>query len=387
MAFDAIIVGGGIIGCTSAFYLARKGLKVGIVEKGTIGSGTTGNTFAWINATAKVFDETYHRLNAFGQSIYCKLAVEFGEDKLGLHPTGALGVVSRSDSAGYPAVREQARLLEGFDYPFAWVGTKELRTMEPHIVFPDDAEALYSMSDPYLDAPKFARFMAEKVCELGGTVLEQCTAKELQATDDGVVTGLITTQGALGARNVVVTAGADTPDVLSELTGYEGFATRFPMRRVPGFLVTTPSTLPHKFVRHVVYISSGAEFHVQGAPNGGLKIGSDDADGMITEDQSPDQLRRVAVQLLRRAKAVIPGFVGEACIDDCELGIGVRPYPEDGMSLVGPLPGSQGLFVIATHSGVTLAPALGSLIAEAVADCQMPEALQPFSLERFQAFS
>ena len=386
MTFDAIIVGAGIVGCTSAYYLSQKGLKVALIDKATIGSGTTGNSFAWINATAKVFDEKYHHLNALGHAMHCQLAVEFGEANLGMIPSGALGVVSPSDDAGYAAVKEQARLLKEYDYPFAWIGAKELRSLEPHIVFPDDAEAIYSMSDPYLDAPRFARFMASQVEKAGGTLMENCEAGDLQATDDGVVTGIMTTSGLLESPNVLITTGPDTPETLSAITGYDGYAARFPMRRVPGLLVTTPSTAPRTMVRHVVYMSIGPEFHVQTAPGGGLKIGSDETDGLIAEDQSPARLKDAAAKLLKRTKAIIPGFIGESCLDDCILDVGVRAYPEDGMSLAGPMPGAKGLYVIATHSGITLAPAVGSLMAETITSGETPEQLRPFALERFQAF-
>ncbi len=387
MAYDVVVVGGGIVGCTSAYYLACKGLKVALVEKAEIGGGTTSNSFAWVNATAKVFNEAYHRLNASGHQMYCDLMVEFGEDNLGAQPMGALGVVCRSDTGGYAAAQEQARLLDEYDYPHAWVGVKQLRTMEPHIAFADDAEAIFSMSDPYLDAPTFARFMADQVRKRGGTVMEQCEARELQATDEGVVTGLVTANGTLETPNVLVTSGPNTPEVLSTLTGYDGFAARFPMRRVPGLLVTTPSTAPHRLVRSVVYMSGSEEFHVQTEAGGGLRLGADDIDGKIAEDQSPENLREAAIELLIRAKRIIPGFVGESCIDECRLGVGIRPYPEDGMSLVGPLPGSTGLHVIATHSGVSLAPILGSLMADAIDTGELPDRLEPFSLERYQAFT
>ncbi len=386
MSHDVIIVGGGIVGCTAAFYMARKGLKVALVEKDKLGGGTTSNSFAWVNATAKVFNEAYHRLNAAGHNMYCDLMVEFGEDNLGAMPMGALGVVLKSDNAGYAAAKEQARLLEQYDYPYAWVGQKELRTMEPHIQFPEDAEAIFSMSDPYIDAPTFARFMARQAAELGAEVMEETEALELQATDEGIVTGLTTSSGDLSGPNVLVTAGPGAPEVLSALTGYDGFAARFPMRKVPGLLVTTPSTAPHRLVRSVVYMSGAVDFHAQTEMSGGLRLGADDTDGKIAEDQSPGNLRALALELLRRTKQIIPGFVGEACIDDCRLGVGVRPYPEDGMSLVGELPGSTGLHVVATHSGVSLAPILGTLMADSVIDSELPEQLRPFSLERFQAF-
>jgi len=386
MAFDTTIVGGGIVGCTAGFYLSRKGLKVAIVEKDTIGCGTTSNSFAWVNATAKIFDEKYHRLNAAGHNMYCDLMVEFGEDNLGAQPMGALGVISKSDESGYAAAQKQARLLDEYDYPFAWIGLKQLRTMEPHINFADDAEAIFSMSDPYLDAPTFARFMADQVRQLGGSVYENCAAHELLATDEGVVTGLKTDEGTFDTPNVLVTTGPGTPEVLSQLTGYDGFAARFPMRKVPGLLVTTPSTAPHRLVRSVVYMSGTEEFHVQTEAGGGLRLGADDIDGKIAEDHSPENLRAQAIELLRRTKRIIPGFVGESCIDECRLGVGVRPYPEDGMSLVGSLPGSEGLHVVATHSGVSLAPIIGTLMADSIINGELPEQLKPFSLERFQAF-
>ena len=110
-------------------------------------------------------------------------------------------------------------------------------------------------------------------------------------------------------------------------------------------------------------------------------------DGMVGEDASTERMKEAAGKLLRRAKALIPGFVGEACLDDCELALGLRAYPQDGKTLAGPLPGAEGLYLIATHSGVTLAPALGRLMTETIVDGLVPEPLQPFSLERFPGFA
>jgi sarcosine oxidase subunit beta len=122
-------------------------------------------------------------------------------------------------------------------------------------------------------------------------------------------------------------------------------------------------------------------------PDGGLKLGADDTDGMVAEDPSPERIRTAAVMLLERAQALIPAFAGPACLEQCRTGIGVRPYPQDGKTVASALPGSDGLFVIATHSGVTLSPAVGRLMAEMVAEGRTPAALEPFGLERFQGFA
>jgi len=385
--FDAVVVGGGIVGCSSAFFLARKGLRVALLEKDTIGCGTTSNSFAWINATSKVADRAYHHLNALGQATYRELAVEFGEERIGLKPTGMLQWVRRSDESGYQSMAAQAEKLKAFDYPSTWIGVTELRALEPHMVFPDDVEALYAMADPCLDAPFYARFMAGELKNLGSAVFERCAAKELMMDDAGTVIGVVTEKGTLMSERVLVTTGPGTPEVLSELTGYDGFAARFPMNRVPGLLVTSPSIAPKQLVRHIVYTLTGDAFHLLPDPAGGIKIGADDTDGRVADDPSPEVVRDAAIELLRRARTMIPAFAGESCIDECRLGIGVRPYPQDGMTMAGALPGSEGLYVIATHSGVTLSPILGKLMSEVIVDENVPEELLPFGFDRFQAFA
>ena len=385
--FDVIVIGAGIVGCASAFYLARRGLRVALVERGKIGAGTTSNSFAWINATSKVADESYHRLNALGQATYRELAVEFGEQRIGLNPTGMLQWVRRTDQAGFEELSDKAAKLKQFGYPCARVGHAELSAMEPHIKFDADVQGLFAMADPCLDAPYFARFLVGELQTMGAAVYENCAATALAMTDDGVITGVTTQRGLLSSAKVLVTVGPSTPEVLSELTGYDGFAARFPMTRVPGLLVTTPSTAPQRLVRHIIYTMGSDAFHILPAPNGGLKIGADDTDGVVADNPTPQRVREAALELLRRTQALIPSFIGESCIDECQIGIGVRPYPQDGKTLAGPLPGAEGLYVIATHSGVTLSPALGKLMAQLIAQGDTPAQLEPFSLTRFQAFA
>ena len=386
--FDVIVVGGGIVGSTAAFCLGRRGQSVALVERERIGDGTTGSSFAWINATSKVADEAYHRLNAMGAALYRELAVEFGEARLGLHPSGMLQCVNRSDATEYRAMRERAERLQRYEYPSCILRATELTALEPHIPFADDAEALFAMADDWLDAPLFARFLASELQSMGSAVIEGCAVEKVELTDEGIITGVTTSQGTLNAPKVLVTAGADTPEVLSALTGYDAFATRFPMTRVPGLLVTTPSTAPAQLVRHILYIDIPADaLHLRPAANGGLLLGADDTDGMVAEGASPERIREAAAKLLRRTESLIPGFVGEACLDDCKLTVGLRPYPQDGKTLAGALPGAEGLYLIATHSGVTLAPVLGRLMTETIVDGKVPEPLQPFSLERFPGFA
>jgi glycine/D-amino acid oxidase-like deaminating enzyme len=385
---DVAVIGGGIVGTAAAYFLARRGARVALVERDRLGQGTTARSFAWINASSKIADEPYHRLNALGASIYHDLADDFGAERLGLHRTGMLQCISRNDASGLAALEEQAGYLGRYGYPHRLVDADALSKLEPAITFGDDATAIHAMSEDWLDAPGFVTFLADEVRAMGSRVLEECTAISLELTDDGAVSGLITDQGTLSTTKVLIATGHETPEVLAALTGYEAFAARFPMNRVPGLLVTTPANKRAEELRHVIYFDGPTNaFHIRPAGNGRLRMGADDTDGMISEDASPERMAEAATRLLSFARARVPGLIGDVTTEQCELALGIRPYPHDGKTLAGALPGSQGLYLIATHSGITLAPALGQLMATLMIEGDMSDALRPFALERFPGFA
>lgn len=384
MRKDAIIIGGGIIGCAMAFELARAGLSVVLLEQGKLAQGTTGNSFAWANASSKTGDETYHRLNAAGVTAYQTLANDYGADRFGINPCGALYAVPPDDAIGCRAMRDEFDTLQGYGYPCRWLNEDELLKESSVLTFPEGTEGVLFPSDMVIDAPKAARAFADLAKDAGVEVRQDCVAMALLADDDGVVQGVGTEGGPIYASKVILAAGRDTGRVLSEMTGYDGFASRFPLREVPGLLLTTPPLDPNPLDR-IYFGSTNNELHLLPAPNGGIRIGSDDVDGIIWDDRSEKAMQRGGQALLDRASQVLPDLKDRVALEDCTLQVGVRPYPEDGRSILGPLPGSEGLIVVATHSGITLAPAIATQVTRLVKGEEVPE-LDPFSLSRFPGF-
>lgn len=383
-SFDAAVIGGGVLGCATAHALGARGLRVALVERGEIGQGTSNASFAWINATSKSTDEAYHRLNALGAQRYRELANAFSEQRIGLHPSGMVEWSSPADGTRLRELRVRVEQLDAWGYTVGWVTREELVAMEPHVRFEEAAEGLHAMTDAWLDVPTFLRFLVAELRAGGATIFEHCQAMELIVNSEGKVLGLETDAGRLDSEQVVVATGVATPDVLSSLTGYEAFATRFPMRRAPGLLVTTPACEPRPLVRHILYTSDPAYLHVRETPGGGLLLGADDTDGQVTEDESREGVRKAALALLERTQRLIPGFEGAALLDRCSFGIGVRAVPADGKSIAGPMPAAEGLHIVLTHSGVTLALALGELVADSIETGTVAPQLGPFGLERFQ---
>ena len=189
--------------------------------------------------------------------------------------------------------------------------------------------------------------------------------------------------GRLAAPVVVAALGPDTEDLLRAWLRPGELGNRPFLARRPGLLVDTPDTGPFRLVRHVLYTGDNA-FHIRPAPSGGLRIGSEDAD---PESEAPDDAQARAVALLARARALVPRLGGDAPLEAlaraCTVRIGVRPVPVDDRTIIGPVPRVRGLYVIATHSGVTLGPYLGRLAAEELTSGEMPAALAPFPLRPF----
>src|SRR5436853_5959753 len=127
---DVVIVGGGILGACLGYELSRRSYRVVLLEARQPTSGATGGGFAWINATAKTDDETYHRLNAQGVALYDALAAEFTAERIGLHSGGALFWAAGEDEAGRMRLRRQAARLSAWGYPVAPVNRAEIVALE-----------------------------------------------------------------------------------------------------------------------------------------------------------------------------------------------------------------------------------------------------------------
>jgi len=273
------------------------------------------------------------------------------------------------------------------DFLFAELFVQDLSTLEPCIDFDGDYAGLLNSAELSLEAPRFVNFIAGQTSSLGAQILEGRTALSLELGDSGEILGVETSAGTIAAHNVLLAAGPDSAEELARLTGFDGFATRFPVRRSPGLLLTTPDLSPRHLLRRVVYWDETPDLHVLPHFSGGLRMGAEDTDGMVAENDDEAARRAGGEKLLQRARERIAGFPEDLGVDDCHLGLGVRAMPEDGRSIADALPGAEGLYVVATHSGITLAPILGRLMAEFIDSGERPELLTPYALSRFPGFS
>lgn len=378
-----VVIGAGIVGLAVADALCRAGATVTVCDRGALAGGATNNTFSWLNATSKTDDEAYHRLNAAGAAAWRVLAREVGEDVIGLHPCGMIEWVDGANGDARADLEHRAGRLAEWGYPARLVNRSDLEATEPHMAFPPEALGIHAFADAWLDPPKAASFLADRVRDHGGRILECCAARDV-VRKDGAIVAVETDEAPLSASRVVIAAGPDTGSVLATMSANGSSRPRSHVNAVPGAIIQTPPTAPFRWVRSVVYCEYHGSLHIRPAANGGLLLGGDDTDEWLAEGYDEEVMKRVEMHLLERARKLIPQLPVHLWMGHCGRRVGVRPMPLDGRSIVGPVPGESDLYVAATHSGVTLAPVIGQCLAETILSGKTPLLIEPFAYDRFQ---
>jgi glycine/D-amino acid oxidase-like deaminating enzyme len=358
---DVAVIGLGIVGTSALHALTRAGLRAVGVDPGAPGGGTSSRSFAWVNAVRKEPD-AYHRLNAAGLAAHRQLAHELGGEAA-YHAGGSLEWAV--DGTDADELRARVDRLAARGYPAAWIGADEARGMEPGLAIPDRVRTVaYYASDGWLDAPALIGRLLAAAAPRADIRRGAAALSVVDGRAEAIAGGEV-----IAATTVLLCVGPATRRFLNQ-HGLE-----LPVDRVPGLLaLTSPPAAPLHRVVHAPGI------HLRPDPTGGLVLGATDLDGLITEDSSPAAAAGVAEQLLARAGRMFPPARGVRLI---ESRIGVRPMPADGHTIAGRLPGVDNLWVLATHSGVTLGPLLGGLIAGELAGGPPSALLAPFRPERF----
>lgn len=381
-SLDAVVVGGGLIGLFAAWNLARGGRRVLVAERGTIACGTTGASFAWLNGTSKT-EPDYHRINAEGLTRHLELARLWGERTMGMGGAGNLTWSEPTSAITLEELRSQAKALKALDYPCIWLDRGELAALEPRVVFGDDAQGMFTPRDRWLDAPILARHLAREIAATGGQVHENAPVTALGRNAAGAIESVTMAGETVTCGQVLLAAGPGTTEAIA-MAGEEA-AALVPVKRVPGLLVTLPADDTRTIVNHILYAPDPGNFHIRPMTGGSLLLGDDAVDAMIGDGNDPALLPGAVRALLEVAAGHLPDLLVADLLPRAHAAIGVRPVPGDGRTIAGALPGIEGLFVAATHSGITLAPLLGELLAAEMIEGSRAPLLANFRPERFAA--
>ncbi|MGA5502759.1 NAD(P)/FAD-dependent oxidoreductase [Streptomyces umbrinus] len=413
-----VVVGGGVVGLCTAYYLAVTGVPVEVVERRGLGSGVSRGNAGWVclshstpvpapgvvryalrslgrpdsplymrplpdpafvrwlwrfwrSSTPAAFRRGYKAIAELNQDTFDLFdgLREAGVDTTLTRPGMVHAFLSATEARHHLAV--QREMADG-RYPMP-----DDVTTGPEARLLDDAlssrvRAAYLVEgEGVVDPEAFARALGEALAALGVKVHENAEATGFRSSG-GRVTALRTAQGEIPCSAVVVAAGMRSPGLLRAL------GSPLPLQAGKGYSFSVDlDPAP----RHTLYFG---ERKAVASPIGGTtRIGG--TMELSGNNNRLDWRRIVAVALASRH------YLGRWFDDPDDLvslirdpWVGGRPFLPDGLPVIDRVPGSENAYAATGHGmlGVTLGPVTGHRLAEYIRTGRRPEALAPFRFDR-----
>ena len=374
-----VVVGDGILGA-SVGRAARRGADVTVVGSGPDGGGATWRSFGWLNAAQEV-PEAYHRLRTLSLSRYRELAASAPYDAavrfcgaLSWERDGATVQLIQGAEETEPVAATYRRLRAG-GHSVETITRAEALALEPALsasALPADGIML-ARDEGWLDVPALAGLFLADLVGAGGRILHDAAGARVEVSS-GRARVLLSDGTPVPADEVVLAAGAHTSALLV------GAGLHVPQRSTPAALLfLEPTSLQ---LRRLVRTPAGS---LRPRPGGGAVVHTstiesalrpDGQGGFVVDEQS------VCTSLAELGEL----FASGAPLRVDRVATGLRPIPGDGWSVAGRPAGVTGCSVLFSHSGVTLGPILGELLAAELLDEDFRSPLlAPFRPERFAA--
>ncbi len=410
---DVLIVGGGVIGVCSAYYLALKGIRVTLVEKGEIASGCSygngglivpshavplaspgalGNGLRWLLDSRSPFyikpRLDVHLLSwllRFGlasrhnimlsslpvmrdlllasRALYVDLAQNAGFD-FGFTNKGSLLVCLSKEKL--EDEQGEVDLLEKFNIPAKIVNQAEAHDLEPALL-PKVIGGVFYPNDGYIHPFHFVHGLAEQAKKLGVQILTNTEVMGFEI-EEQKIKQVHTTRGNFSPKQVVLASGSWSPQLA------RGLRLSIPIQAAKGYSITlenppVPPKLPLLFAEARAVINPlGDSLRIAGT----LELA-----GM---DFSFNLKRIHAMQ--KASAEYLPGIAEAKTI---EIWRGLRPCTPDGVPIISRSTELSNLIIAAGHAmlGMSLGPITGKLVSQIVVGDKTDVDIDPLRAERF----
>lgn len=358
---DVLIIGGGVIGLTTAYFLAREGVAVEVVDKGDFGQEAS-----WAGAGILPPGNPQHartpfqQLRAHSAALFPTLSAELRE-RTGMD-NGYLrcGGLEFADAEGERTTEEWRS--EGI--AFEPVDGKRLHHLEPALA--SELGTAYHLPDmAQVRNPRHMRALLAGCHYLGVRLQPGCPVSGFEMQSKRI-TAVRTDRGLVKAGRFLLAAGAWSETLLQQIGWQPG------IHPVRGQIALLNTGVP--LFRHLLLW--GARYLVP-RPDGRVLVGSTEEDAGFDKRTTT----RAIADLLTLANRLVPRLA-EAHLERCWAGL--RPGSPDGLPFLGAVPGFENLFVAAGHfrAGIQLSPATALVLKELFLGQPLTVALESFCLDR-----
>ncbi|HTU33423.1 MAG TPA: FAD-dependent oxidoreductase [Candidatus Acidoferrum sp.] len=359
--FDVVIIGAGIVGAACADELARRGMRVTVVDREMVGGGATAAGMGHI----VVMDdsEAQFALTRYSQRLWQALRSELPDD-VEYEQCGTVWVAA--DDEEMAEVRRKHEYYGSRGVPTQVLNARELKAVEPNLR-DGMAGGLLVSEDVVLYPPCAARFLIERAQKHGAELRLGASVAKI---GHGEV--LLSDRATIGGKIIVNAAGAWAAALTPEVE----------IKKRKGHLVITDryrGYLRHQLVElgylksaHSV-TSDSVAFNVQPRRTGQILIGSSRQYGAEHKEVDQEILRRMLV----RAQKYMPGLGSMSAV---RTWTGFRAATPDKLPLIGPWPGDDSLFLATGHEGlgITTSLATAKLLADQIIGSDPEIPIEPY---------
>lgn len=356
---DVLIIGGGVIGCSIAYHLTRRGCrKVVVVERQTLGSGSTAKAAGGIRQQFSC--EANVRLAMYSVDFFAhfheRLALPPDAGGVDFHQIGYLFLLSTQEA--FTTFERSAALQQRLGLPVEMLTPEQVGSRWPWLSVNDIVGATYCPTDGYGSPHEVLQAFATQARRLGASFVEGADVSAITCQGARIMT-VETNRGSFSPGIVIICAGAWSGE-LGRLAGVE--IPVQPLRRM--CFVTDPfDAIPHD-APMTIEMPNTFHFRPEGA---GFMLGTSDQDepyGFNTT-MNWQWLSRVVEDAVKR----VPVFE-QARIHHGWAGL--YETSPDHNAILGPIPGVENMLVATGFSGhgVMQSPATGMIMSEFILDGQ-----------------
>jgi glycine oxidase len=361
MHSDVLIIGGGVIGLTTAYFLAREGVGVEVVDQGDFGQEAS-----WAGAgilppgNPQQARTPVEQLRAHSSALFPTLSAEL-RDRTGIDNgylrCGGLEFTECASEAAADEWRTEGINIEA-------VAGNRLRQLEPALV--SELDTAYHLPDmAQVRNPRHIKALLAGCQFLGVRLRPGCPVAGFEIQGKRIH-AVRTGQGLAAAGQFLLATGAWSEPLLQSIGWRPGI---HPVRGQIALLNTGAPLL-----RRILLWGSR---YLVPRPDGRVLVGSTEEDAGFDKRTT---IRAIG-DLLALACNLVPGLAN-AHLERCWAGL--RPGSPDGLPFLGPVPGFENLFVAAGHfrAGIQLSPATGMVMRELLLGQLLTVPLETFRLDR-----
>ena len=366
---DVLIVGGGIIGCSIAYFLRKRGVEVIVLERGDIGAQASSAAAGLLAPIRPLCQrDPFKALQLASLAHFSTLVPELEAMSgitTGYEQTGTLRLL--------PAEKLDAVQVWAEEWRHAGFHIEVLTPQETYMrqsnLSPGLFGAVTIAEEAQVVPVQLVQAYAHAALNLGALLYAHTEVVALQRSETGSrITGVWTDQGELLACNwLILAAGAWT----ARCGAWLGI--KLPVRPVRGELIAVQQPSPP--LRHIIFDEGvvDEDFYMAPKPNGTIVIGATKADVGFDLSVSAGGV----LHLLAVAIQILPPL---AHCPFQRMWAGLRPKTPDSHPLLGPTPSWENVVIASGHGGfgVLLSAITGEMIGELVTTGTVPEIIRPF---------